>query len=142
MEEIGVVKNVQDVHATVIVARKSMCEHCTAGTCHVTGEGAEIEALNIAKARVGQRVRVVLKPISYVKGSLMLYGLPALALVLGAVAGKEYLSRFFPGMDPDGVAALAAFGLFALSFAVVKLWSRRAEKKVQYKPVIEEIIDR
>lgn len=140
MEEIGVVRSIDGVFAKVSVPKKSMCEHCTAGTCHMTDEGAEIEALNAARAQVGQRVRVALKPISYLKGSLMLYGLPAVALIAGAIAGKEYLSRFFRGTDPDGVAALAAFGAFALSFIVIKLWSRRAEKKVQYKPVIEEIL--
>lgn len=140
MEEIGVVKSIEGVYARVAVKKKSMCEHCTAGTCHLTEEGAEIEALNEARAQVGNRVRVVLRAYSYLKGSLILYGLPALALIVGAVAGKEYFSRFFRGMDPDSVAALFAFGLFALSFIVIRLWSARAERKTQYKPVIEEIL--
>ncbi len=140
MEEIGVVMSVEGVNARVAVTKKSMCEHCTAGVCRMTEEGAEIEALNAARARVGQRVRVVLKAYSYLKGSLVLYGLPAVALIAGAVAGKEYFSRFFGGMDPEGVAAFFAFGFFALSLLFVRLWSARAGKKVQYKPVIEEIL--
>jgi sigma-E factor negative regulatory protein RseC len=140
MEENGVVTSVEGPMAKVLVERKSACDKCSVGTCTVTGEGAELEALNNARAEVGQKVKVVLKPYTYLKGSMLLYGLPALALIIGAVLGKEYFSRWFEGADPDGVSAMFAFGFFALSLLVVKLWSRRVGKKVQYKPVIEEII--
>jgi sigma-E factor negative regulatory protein RseC len=140
MEEQGVVKSIEGVYATVLVARKSACDQCKAGTCHVSGEGAEIEALNKAQAQVGQTVRVVMQPYTYLKGSLMVYGMPALGLILGAVLGKEYLSPYFPGRDPDGVSAVAAFAAFALCLLLVKIWSARAEKKVELKPVIEEVV--
>ncbi len=140
MEEIGIVKSTHGVIATVSVERKSACEQCAAG-CKITDSGAEIEAVNQAKARVGQRVRVELKPYSYLKGSMLVYGFPAMALVLGAVAGKGFFSRFFPGIDPDIVSAIFGFGAFIVSFVVVKIWSTRLEKKMEYKPVIEEIIE-
>lgn len=141
MEETGVVKGVEGPFARVAVAKKSICDRCTAGTCHLTDEGAELDAINEAGAKVGQKVRVVLKPYSYLKGSLIVYGLPAAALVLGAVLGKEVFSRYMPGMSPDTVSAIFAFSAFVLSFIFVKLWSMRAEKKVEYKPVIEEILE-
>ena len=140
MEEIGVVISVEGPMAKVLVERKSACDKCAAGTCTLTGGGAELEALNDARAEVGHKVKVALKPYTYLKGSMMLYGLPALSLIVGAVLGKEYFSRWFEGTDPDAVSAIAAFGLFALSFIIVKLWSGRAEKKVKYTPVIEEIL--
>jgi sigma-E factor negative regulatory protein RseC len=141
MEETGYVKSIDGVNATIIVTRKSACEHCTAGTCSLTAEGASIEAINAAKAQVGQRVRVVLKPVAYLTGSLMIWGIPALLLLVGAVIGKELLSSFFPEADPETVAAFTAFALFALSFFAVKAWSKGAERKSQYKPVVEEILD-
>jgi sigma-E factor negative regulatory protein RseC len=140
MEEIGVVMSVEGPMAKVLVERKSACDKCTAGTCSLTGGGAELQALNEVQAEVGQKVRVALKSYTYVKGSMLLYGLPALSLIAGAVLGKEYFSTWFEGTDPDAVSAIAAFGFFALSFIVVKLWSRSAEKKVKYTPVIEEIL--
>lgn len=140
MEETGIVKSVEGPFARVAVAKKNMCEQCTAGTCFMTDEGAELEALNEVRAEVGQKVRVTLMPYSYLKGSIIVYGLPALALIAGAVVGKE-VAGSFGDMDPDLVSAIFAFGAFALSFIVIKLWSMRAEKKVQYKPVIEEILD-
>jgi sigma-E factor negative regulatory protein RseC len=106
----------------------------------MTEGGAELEALNEAGAEVGQKVRVELKAYSYLKGSMMLYGLPALMLVIGAVVGKEIGPRFM-GLDSDLVSAIFAFGAFALSIVIVKLWSMKAEKKTEYRPVIKEILD-
>ncbi len=140
MEEVGSVKSIQGPMATVVVTKKSMCEHCTAGTCSMTEGGAELEALNEAGAGVGQKVRVELKAYSYLKGSMIIYGLPALMLIIGAVVGKEIGPRFM-GLDSDLVSAIFAFGAFAFSIVLVKLWSMKAEKKTEYRPVIKEIID-
>jgi sigma-E factor negative regulatory protein RseC len=142
MEEIGVVSSVEGAFAKVSVPKKSMCEQCTAGTCLMTDEGAELEALNNAGAEVGQRVRVVMKPYAYIKGSFIVYGLPALALVMGAVVGKELgSSGIIKGMDPDLLSAAFAFGLFAVSFLFIKLWGSMVGKKTKYTPVIEEILE-
>jgi sigma-E factor negative regulatory protein RseC len=141
MEEIGVVISTHGPFAKVAVQRRSVCDQCTAGTCHLTKGGAELEALNDVRAEAGQKVRVVLKPYSYLKGSLIVYGLPVVALIAGAVVGKELLADSFKGLDPDLVSAIFAFGAFALSFLVVFIWSRRAEKKTELKPVIEEILE-
>lgn len=141
MEETGTVFSIDGPHAIVRVQRKSACEHCTAGTCNTAGEQVTIEAINAVDAKVGQRVKVTIKPIAYIKGSLMFYGIPTLALIAGAVIGKEYLAAHFPGINPEGMSAITAFALFALSFILVKLATKRAEKNVRYQPVIEEILD-
>lgn len=140
MEETGVVKSIDGPRAVVSVVRKSSCEHCTAGTCHLSAEGAEIEAINQVAAQVGQRVRVELQSYSYVKGSIAFYGVPTVALIAGAVLGREFLSPLIPGIDPEGASAISAFVMFALSFFAVKLWGRRAGKSTGYQPVITEIL--
>lgn len=139
MDEIGTVKRLDGLLAIVNVEKKSACGSCKAG-CKVSETGAEIEALNKADAAVGQMVRVVMQPYLYLKGSILVYGLPAFALIAGAVIGKEYFSGFFKNLDPDIVSAISGFSAFILSFAVVKLLSSRMEKKTEYKPVIVEII--
>ena len=142
MEEIGVVTRTEGRFATVTVEKsKGICENCTMGTCHVAGQGTEIEALNTVGAKEGQKVKVILKPYSYIKGSFIVYVVPVLFLILGAVAGKEYFSRYFPAADPENISAAFAFGAFFASFLLIKLWSRKAEKKFEYKPFIEEILD-
>lgn len=140
MDEIGIVKSVKGMLAIVTVAGKSACEHCTAG-CKISGAEAEIEAVNRVRAHVGQRVRVVVRPYSYLKGSALVYGLPSLALIIGAVIGKELFGRLFTGFDPDLLSALCGFAAFLLSFLAVKVLSSGAEKKTEHKPVIEEILE-
>ncbi len=142
MEETGVVKSISGRLAIVIVERKSACDQCKAG-CKVTDSGAEIEALNLAKAEIGQKVRVVMKPYTYLKGSIIIYGIPAIFLILGAIIGKEVLPpiRYFNKIDPDILSAITGFGAFLISFIIVKMWSNMFEKKIEHKPVIQEILE-
>lgn len=141
MEEVGVIVSIDGLTAKVTVPRKIACEGCTAGTCKPSEQSMEIEALNPIKARVGQKVRVVIKPYSYLKGSIIVYGIPALALIIGAILGKEFFSKFFTGIDPDVVSAFFGFGAFAIFFLSIKIWSIKVEKRKALKPFIEEIIE-
>ncbi len=141
MEEIGIVKSTTGVFAKVSVPRKSVCEGCTAGICKPDEQSMEIDAVNKAGAKVGQKVRVVIKSYTYLKGSMLVYGIPAIALITGAVLGKEIFSHQFKNIDPDILSAIFGFGLFLIAFLGIKIWSLTAEKKTETKPVIEEIIE-
>lgn len=142
MEETGIVKSLSGSLAIVVVERKSACDQCKAG-CKITDSGAEIEALNLVKAKIGQKVKVIMKPYTYLKGSIIIYGIPALALIIGAIIGKEILSPLnsFKNIDPDVISAITGFSAFILSFLIVKIWSIKIEKKIEYKPVIQEILE-
>jgi len=141
MEEIGIVKSIAGVMAKVSVPKKSVCEGCTAGTCKPEEQSMEIEAINRAGAKAGQKVRVVVKSYTYLKGSLLVYGVPAAALVAGAVLGKEIGGQYFKGIDPEILSAIFGFGLLVIAFLGIKLWSRKVEKKTETKPVVEEILE-
>ncbi len=141
MEEIGVVKSVEGALARVSVPKKSVCEGCTAGTCKPDDQSMEIEAVNKANATPGQKVRVVVKTYSYIRGSIIVYGIPAIALVAGAVLGKEVFSSYLKKMDPDIASAVFGFGALVISFLGIKLWSIRAGRQTDSKPVIEEILE-
>jgi sigma-E factor negative regulatory protein RseC len=140
MEEIGIVQSIDGVIAKVLVKRKSICDKCTEGKCLLTEGGAVIEAFNQVKAKEGERVKVVFRPYSYLKGSVIIYGIPAIALIIGAILGKEFLSEFIKTIDPDLLSAIGGFGLFLIAFIVVRAITSRMEKKVEYKPIVEEIL--
>ena len=141
IEEIGVVTSIEGLTAHVDVPKKSTCQGCTAGTC-VTGEKSmEIIAINKAGAEVGQKVKVLVHSYAYMRGTMVVYGIPALALVFGAVFGKEIMARFLGGTDPDTLSAIFGFGFLALSIIGVKIWSDRKSGKKELTPVIEEILD-
>jgi sigma-E factor negative regulatory protein RseC len=141
MEEVGTIKSTDGLLAVVSVPRKNACEGCSLKICKPEEQFMEIEALNAAKADVGQKVRVVMKSYSYMKSAGIVYGIPALALVLGAVVGKELFSRYLPVFDPDIISAMFGFGGFILAFIVIRLWTHSAAKRTESKPVIEEILE-
>jgi sigma-E factor negative regulatory protein RseC len=140
MEEVGTIKSTDGLFAVVSVPRKSLCEGCTLSICKPEAHVMEIEALNAAKAGVGQKVRVVMESSSYMKSAGIVYGIPALALLLGAVAGKELFSRYLP-FDPDSISAVCGFGGLILAFIVVRLWTDKTAKRTKSRPVIEEILE-
>jgi positive regulator of sigma E activity len=141
VEEVGFVKSVHGSLATVAITKKNSCEGCTLKICKPDEQHMEIEALNSVHAAVGQKVRVAMKSYGYLKNSAVVYGIPALFLVLGAVAGKEIISKFFIHSDPDIVSAFSGLGAAAISFLFIKLWSLKIGAKRTLNPVIEEILE-
>ena len=140
VEEVGVVTSVDGLTARVNVPKKSACEGCTAGVCMTGEQSMEIVALNKAGAIAGQKVKVSIRSNVYMKSAMIIYGIPALALVLGAVFGKEVMPGFFIGKDPDVLSAVFGFGFLGLSFVIVKIWAGRKTNKTESSPVIEEIL--
>jgi sigma-E factor negative regulatory protein RseC len=141
LEEIGTVISIEGHHARVSVPKKSSCEGCTAGTCSAGEQSMEIDALNKAGAVIGQRVRVLVHTYAYMKGSMIVYGIPAIFLVIGAVFGKEIMTRFFPSRDSDILSAFFGFSFLLASFILIKFWSQKQAIKAESTPVIEEILD-
>jgi sigma-E factor negative regulatory protein RseC len=144
MEEIGIVKEINGIKAIISVQKQGACGSCPGGTlCRTLGAGeALMEAYNYVDARVGDTVRVVFKSSNYLRGTMLVYGLPSLMLIIGAVLGKEYLSRVFPAADSEVISAGSGFGFLVITFLAIKLWSNTFEHKKEYMPIIEEIMNR
>jgi sigma-E factor negative regulatory protein RseC len=140
IEEIGIVTGIDGTKAHVNIPKKSTCEGCKAGTCIAGEQSMELIAINKAGAQVGQKVRVLVHSYTYMKGTMIIYGVPALALVLGAVFGKEVMAEFLIGMDSDILSAIFGFGFLGLSVIAVKIWSTLRADKTESGPVVEEII--
>jgi sigma-E factor negative regulatory protein RseC len=84
IEEIGVVTKTEGVTAKVAVQKKGTCEGCAVkGVCETQGEGTEIEAFNPVNAKVGQTVKVSIKPQVYLRGTILVYGIPLVILLQG-----------------------------------------------------------
>ncbi|RJQ49922.1 MAG: hypothetical protein C4526_12810 [Nitrospiraceae bacterium] len=141
MEETGIVTKTEGIMAKVAVQKRGTCEGCGArGVCETTEGGMEIDALNPVQAKVGQTVKVSIKPSTYLKGTMLVYGIPLTALIAGAIIGKNIGETYMKETGSDLIAAIAGFGALIISFFGIKIWTRKAETKTEYKPVIEEII--
>jgi len=142
IEETGVVVKTEGITATVRVQRRGTCEGCAArGVCEPSEEGMEIEALNPVQAQVGQTVEVSITPQSYLKSAIYIYGLPLVALIAGAIIGKNIGDAYIKGINSDIIAAILGFGGFFITFLFIRAWSKKAETRSEYKPIIEKIIE-
>jgi sigma-E factor negative regulatory protein RseC len=142
MFAVGVVKSVDGQTAKVFVEiGGGCCDHCEKEVCDVSSQGVETEALNLVHARVGQKVRINMKTFTYVKGALVLYIVPVLALFLGAFLGRVYLPAYIHDTGADTLSAVGGFFLLGLSLILAKLLSGRMGRKTEHKPVIESIIE-
>jgi sigma-E factor negative regulatory protein RseC len=100
----------------------------------------EIEALNQAQAKVGQTVKISIKPQVYLKGAIFVYGIPLVAFIAGIIAGKNLGEAYIQSVNSDIVSFFVGFAAFMISFLAARAWGKKAETKVEYKPVIEEIL--
>ncbi len=141
IEEIGVVTKIEGTMAKVIVQKRGACDGCKAqGTCETKEEGMEIEAVNMAQAKEGEAVKISIKAQTYLKGTMLVYGLPLVLFIAGAIVGKNIGEDFFQGKNSDLVAAVAGFAALVISLLGIKVWAKKTEKNTEYKPVIEEIV--
>ena len=142
LEEEGVVVGVDGGIARVRIEPKGTCESCaSSGSCKMTPDPTGVlEAVNTPGARIGQRVRVTMKPGVVLKASFFLYGIPLTDAVIFAIVAKILAVKMeLPG-DPD----LWAFGAGLLglttTYLVMKLVYRLIEENPDFKPRIVEII--
>ena len=142
IEEEGIVVEASGDGAKVAILKKSACEKCAAsGVCH-PGEGDQdlMEALNPLNAKKGQKVKVAIAPQIYLKASLILYGIPMVSLVGGAIIAKNLAVSF--GADPQSDLWAFSAGMLCMiiSFLFLRSYNRKVEKTQEYKPVIIEIL--
>lgn len=142
MQEIGIVKSIDGSTARVVISRgESPCENCTQDACTIPEKGIETEAINIAGAKVGQKVKVLMTSGSYYKGVLLIYVLPVVALIGGAILGKIYFPAYINVNDTDFLAALGGFFAFIVSLLTVKVLMNKINEKQEYQSVIESIME-
>jgi len=140
IEEEGIVAEIDGNIAKVAVMKKSACEQCAAaGVCH-PGDQEYLEASNPLGAEKGQKVKVVIAPQIYLKASIILYGIPMVALIAGAIIAKSIAVQYTGEERSDLWAFIAGMTCTAISFLFIRSYNKKVEKTQKYKPVIVEIL--
>jgi len=143
IEEVGTVVELRGTHLAVVLCEKSsLCENCpTSGACHIGDDGRArtVEAHNPIGAAVGDRVRVAVSTRTFLQSGFVLYIVPLLAMVLGAVIGTLTGDRLTTGISPDLLSAI--FGVFFLvgCFLVIRIGSRALPAEA-FRPQITAIL--
>ncbi len=125
--------------AWVKTTRTSACKSCSSrGACHTGGgKEMEVEAINTARATVGDRIVLNIETGSLLKATFLLYVFPILAMLAGALIGHTVAEM--RGSDPSGLSALFAFLFFGLAFFAIRIIGRFLSRDASYKPEIIKI---
>jgi sigma-E factor negative regulatory protein RseC len=139
--EEGIVVEVKPNGALIRPDRTARCEGCVPQFCLSDQEGKLIlEARDEVGVRVGQRVRVAIPDDALAWGGFVLYGLPLIGLVTGAVIGKTAAALLGWNAFSDGLAVVCSL-LFMLGvFVWVKRYSRRIEKGQRLRPMVIQVL--
>ena len=144
IEEVGTVVELKGKHSAVVVCEKSnFCENCAAsGACSIGDDDRHrlVTAHNPLRAVVGDRVKIAASTKVFLKSSFLVYIVPLVALVLGALAGKLVGEKFVTNLDPNLLSAI--FGVFFMvgTFVIIRVGSR-ALKQENYMPKIVAVLE-
>ncbi len=135
----GEVLALEGESARVRLRREGQCAACScAALCSPFGtEWMIVSAANPLRAGVGDEVEVAYRTAGRRRAVVLLYLLPLLALLAGAVLGQE--SAFLG--DPDVSAVAGGLAGTAACFLLLRCYSRRRlERNPAWVPVIVRIL--
>ncbi len=142
--EHGIVIRIDSREAWVKTVKSGSCEGCTArGACHShslsdSGE-VEVNAINEAGAKVGDRIVLSFQTSSLLKATFLLYVFPILFLIFGAAIGQETAPYF--NFNPSGFSAIIGFSFFFAAVLVIKVKANKMAKKNEYRPKIIKVLN-
>ncbi len=139
--EQGIVIKIDSETAWVKTTKTSACKACAArSSCHSLGGGKEmeVEAINRAGAKVGQKVVISFDTSPLLKATFLLYVFPILTMLVGAFIGQQLAPNF--NFDTSMLSAIMGFSFFGLTLLFVKSRGNKLAQKDEYQPKIIRII--
>ena len=131
----------KDGWAMVVTEKGDACSNCeSAQFCHSLADCSRMETrvLNQAGAGVGDTVSISLSSRIVLKSALILYILPTVSLLLGAVGGAGLHKQL--GIGDTGAAIVFGFAGLILGFTIARLISKRQTAGRKLIPIITRII--
>jgi sigma-E factor negative regulatory protein RseC len=86
-------------------------------------------------AEVGQHVKIGISSKALLKASMILYIIPVLTLIVGALVGN----MLFAQQKEIGSFSFGV-GFFVGSFVIIRQWGRSSKKKLHYVPRVTQIL--
>ena len=138
--EEGIVIKTGTNTAWVKTTRSSACKSCSArkGCTSSGATNMEVEALNSANARVGDRIVLQMETGSLLKASFLLYIFPILCMLVGAVAAEAVADAL--GFSSSAMTPVIALVCFVGAFLFVKVKGNRMAEQDSYRPVIVRVL--
>ena len=119
--------------AVVLCQKQSACKHCpSSGACQVGDDGKSmlVESFNQIGAQVGQKVKVVTSTKHFLQSSFVLYILPVIGLLIGAVSGQLIAEHAEVGVEPQPLGALIGVAFMAGTFLSIRVGTRALKREI------------
>ncbi len=132
----------KDGWAMVVTEKGDACSNCeSAQFCHSLADCSRVETrvLNQAGAGVGDTVEISLSSKTVLKSAALLYILPTVCFLLGAVGGAGLHKQL--GIGDSGAAIIFGFAGLILGFIIARLISGRKTAIRKLTPVITRIVN-
>lgn len=133
MLETGQVVSAENGQVQVHFKRTSACERCGACGMLANGQDMIVTLENTIEARPGDQVVVQMPTQGMLQASAIVYVIPLLLLVAGAVVGKLALAPLFAGAESDVVAAISGIALCALGFLGIHLLEPKLRRQKRFQ---------
>lgn len=136
-----VIKIKEDGMAQVVTDRKNACSGCSSThNCHSCLSNSKMmtEAINSADAKEGDLVDISLKSGVVLKGAVVMYLIPIVGLLLGALTGVNV--RGILGIEETTSSIIFGIAGLFLGFMIVAFISKRMSAKNQLTPTISKVI--
>ncbi|HOV16481.1 MAG TPA: SoxR reducing system RseC family protein [Candidatus Cloacimonadota bacterium] len=125
-EDIGVVTAVQDNRITVEIAKGGGCKSCSMYSfCGGNESKLTVNFNTDGGYRIGDKVKVDISAGIRVLSSLIIFGLPLVALFAFFLIARQFTSEPY--------AILIGFGGLLLSFLIVKILDKKMAKRINYR---------
>ncbi len=142
-QEIAVVTGLSpDGRAIVKVRRAEACQACSAkSACMALGGKTQDVVLvvdNTVGASPGDSVVLTLSEANFIKASAVLYLVPALGLIGGALAGSSFYAEL--GLNSDPASIIGSLVGLGLGLLLTKILSGRMSKNPKYIPRLTSVL--
>lgn len=98
----------------------------------------EVEAINDAGAKEGDRIVLSFETTSLLKACFLIYVLPILIMIAGAAIGFNTAPLL--NLNASGLSAVFGFSALVLAFWFVKSRGNRMAQNTKYRPKIIRIL--
>lgn len=142
MAEEGVVRVLQRGNMALVEAVKSdACSSCGAkGACHAMGGNKirVVPAVNQPGAQVGDRVQLAVSRTGLMKASFLVYMVPVMALMAGALTGQKLGPSW--GWDPTTAAVVVSLSALAVCWLGISQLSKILAKRREFTVRIVRVL--
>ncbi len=132
--EFGTLVELKSKQIAVVLCQKhSACQHCpSSGACQIGDDGNSmlVEAFNQIGAQVGDKVKVVTSTKHFLQSSFVLYILPVIGLLIGAVSGQLIAENTDIAIEPQLLAALIGVAFLVGTFLCIRVGTRALKREI------------